>query len=88
MVCLDICETLLQSARSRSLIGAERRNFTKFYRQWVFADDPATFRQPYGHPSQKNQTIEIKIILIFYEQSCVSNFVQRLTSDYEIPRTN
>ena len=33
MVCLDICETLLQSARSPPLIGAERRNFTKFYRQ-------------------------------------------------------
>ena len=81
MIYLDICETLLQSARSPPLIGAERRNVGKLYRQWAFPDDSATFYQPSGHPNRKKRHSKkhYKIRLQFR----VSNFVQR--NLFEVP---
>ena len=84
MICLNICETLLQSARSRPLIGAERRNFTKFYRQLVFPDDLATFWHRYGPANQKQPGPQKKKQLYFNSRNRVSNFVERLMTSLHV----
>ena len=62
---LNISEPNLVFARSRPLIGAECRNFTKFYRQYEFPEDLATFWQPYGLLNQKSTAVLLPCFFFF-----------------------